>query len=207
MPPKPVLFTTAALVVLFLLGFTAIKGQPDTASEWLAPIGPAVATAGAGLWLFDRYAWRWWGVHPLHARPILHGTWQGELVSDWVNETGERIPPDPNVFLVVRQRFWHVSVRLLTKESASVSTLADFKTDGDGVHQLVYVYGNTPRPEVRDRSKLHCGAVVLTAPRDAGHGIEGYYFTDRKTVGEMRFDRRFSELVESYSAALRLLGS
>ena len=207
MPPKPVLYTTAGLVVLVLLGVTAIRGHaPETASEWLSPIGPAVTVAATGLWLFDRVAWRWPGIRRLHGRPVLHGTWHGELASDWVNpKTSQGIPPDPNVFLVVRQRFWHVTVRLLTKESSSASMLANFKAAADGVHQLIYVYANTPRPEVRHRSELHYGAVVLGAPRDANQGVEGHCFTDRKTRGEMRFRTRFTSMVETYTAGMELL--
>jgi hypothetical protein len=207
MPAKAVLYVVAALVVL-VLGLTAFRGAPDTPAEWLAPIGPAVAVAPAGLVAFDRWLWRWPGICKLHARPVLHGTWHGTLASDWVNpETGEGIPPDDDVFLVVRQRFWQVGVRLLTKESRSSSTVAAFKTDCDGVHQLYYVYANTPRPEVRYRSELHLGTVVLGAPRDLSQGLEGHYFTDRKTGGEMHFRERHKKLIETHAAGRDLVES
>lgn len=139
MPPRVVLQTVAALVVLMLVGFTAWRGAPDTAADWTAPIAPSVALAGVGLWVFDRYAWRWRGVRNLVARPVLDGTWHGELASDWVNpQTGQRVEPDANVFLVVRQRYWSITVRMLTKESASASLRADLTKYEDGVHQLVY---------------------------------------------------------------------
>jgi hypothetical protein len=208
MPPRPVLYTTAVLVVLVLLGLSALRGAPDTAAEWLAPIGPAVALAAVGLVGFDRWAWRQPGVCKLHSRPVLHGTWHGTLASDWVNpKTGEGIPPDDDVFLVVRQRFWDVGVRLLTKESQSASMVASFKTDRDGVHQLLYVYANTPRTEVRNRSELHVGTVVLGAPRDPRHGLEGHYFTDRKTRGEMRFREHYTELVETHARGREVVAS
>src|SRR4051812_47720370 len=137
MPPKAVLQTVAALVILALIGLTALRGAPDTLSEWLAPIAPAGAVAGSGLWVFDRDAWRWPGIRKLTGRPVLHGTWHGTLASSWKNPaTGEQVPPDPDVFLVIRQRFWSVSVRQLTKESASASMTASLTKDDDGVHQL-----------------------------------------------------------------------
>jgi SMODS-associating 2TM, beta-strand rich effector domain len=208
-PAKSILYVVAALVVAALLVYTAARGhQPENTSEWLSPIGPAVALAGVGLWLFDMYVWRWPGICRLVGRPVLHGTWHGELASDWVDpQTEERIPPDPDVFLVVRQRFWQVSVRLLTKESASASMLANFTKGSDGVHQLVYVYGNTPRPEVRERSEVHYGAVVLKAPRDRDQGLEGDYFTDRKTRGEMYFRQHYKKLVETHAAGRALVAT
>lgn len=206
MPPKVALHTVAVLVVLTLVGVTAVRGAPDTVSEWMAPIAPAVAVAWAGLWLFDRYAWRWPGVRSMVGRPVLDGTWHGELASDWVNpRTGAGVPPDPEVFLVVRQRYWSVTVRMLTKESASASLRADLTKYEDGVHQLVYLYGNTPRQQFRHRSGVHYGGAVLTAPKDHQHGIEGHYFTDRKTCGDMRFHTRYTTHVETHAAGLRLL--
>lgn len=207
MPARAVLYVVAGLVVAALVGYSAVRGHdPQSATEWLSPVGPAVTVAGIGLWLFDRWVWRLPGICTLHGRPVLHGTWHGELVSDWVDpQTQQRMNPDRNVFLVVRQRFWHISVRFVTKESSSESFLANFKAHGDGVHQLVYVYANTPHAEVRLRSEIHYGAVVLDAPRDRSADIEGSYFTDRKTRGDMRFTRHFGELVATYSRGRALV--
>lgn len=201
MPPKIVLQTVATLVVAILLGLTALRGAPDTPGEWLAPIGPAVAVASAALWLFDRHAWRWRGIRTLARRPELHGTWHGELASHWVDpKTGQRIAADPDLFLVVRQCYWSISARLLTKESASASQVARLTTEDDDVRSLIYVYANTPRVDVRHRSAPHFGAVVLAAPRNRTDGLEGSYFTDRTTRGELRFRRHYPRLVETHTA-------
>lgn len=207
MPTKNVLYFAAGVVVATLFVYSLIRGRaPDSASEWLSPIGPAVAATGVALWVWDRYVWRWPGICRLAGRPVLHGTWHGELASDWVNpETKERVSPDPDVFLVVRQRFWQVSVRLLTKESSSASVFANFKKDADGVHHLAYVYANTPKAEVRHRSAVHDGAVVLTAPRDRAQGVQGHYFTERKTRGDMRFRDHYKKLVETHDAGRELV--
>lgn len=201
MPARTVLYFVAGVVVAAFVLYSAIRGHaPESATEWLAPIGPAASGAAVCLWLWDRWVWRWPAVCKFHGRPVLHGTWQGELASEYERpETEEQIPPDPDVFLVVRQTFWAISVRLLTKESSSVSMFASLKEDGDGVHQLIYVYANTPRAEVRARSNPHYGAVVLNAPRDRTAGLFGYYFTDRYTRGEMRFGRHSKKLIETHA--------
>lgn len=207
MPARTALYVVSALVVAGLLLDSVIRGHsPNTASEWLAPIGPAVTVALAVLWIFDRWAWRQFGIWHFTGRPVLHGTWHGELASDWKDEaTGEKIEPDPDVFLVVRQRFWSISARLLTNESKSKSLFAELTADADGVCQLLYVYDNRPEAEVRHRSQPHFGAVVLTAPRSRTDGIVGQYFTDRKTTGDMRFPVHFPQLVESHAAGQALL--
>jgi len=207
MPSKVVLQATAFTVVVAALIMSAIRGSaPDTLSEWLAPVGPAVVAAGAGLWLFDRHAWRWPGLRRLVGRPLLHGTWHGTLASRWVNpDTNEGIAPDPSVFLVVRQRYWSVTVRQLTRESGSASIRADLYCNPDRVWQLVYLYSNVPRAEFRHRSEIHYGAAVLTAPGN-GEAVAGHYFTDRNTMGDMTFPRHFAALVETHDGGMRLLG-
>lgn len=209
MPARTALYVVSVLVVVGLLLDSAIRGHsPQTASEWLVPIGPAVTVAAAGLWVFDRWAWRQFGIWRLLGRPVLHGTWHGELVSDWSDPaTGRQVDPDPDVFLVVRQRFWSVSARLLTNESKSSSLFAELTADPDGVCQLVYLYANQPQAEVQHRSMPHYGAVVLNAPQNRADGIEGQYFTDRKTKGDMRFQTHLPKVVESHSAARGLLDS
>jgi hypothetical protein len=128
------------------------------------------------------------------------------LASSWVDPaTREQIAPDPDVFLVIRQRFWSVSARLLTNESTSSSLFAELTAGEDGVYQLLYIYVNHPQAAVEHRSKAHYGAVVLTAPRSRKDGLEGQYFTGRKTTGDMRFHVHRRQLVETYAAANRLV--
>lgn len=207
MPSKVVVQVVALVVVLTGAILALLHGHaPRSAADWLAPIGPAVAAAGALLWAFDRYVWRWRGIHRLVGRPILDGTWHGELASRWVDpETGARVPPTPDVFLVVRQRYWQVTARFFSRESSSESLSAELKRADDGVCQLIYVYRSIPRPGVRDHSPIHSGTVFLNAPKEQEDGLEGEYFTGRATTGELRFSRRFKTHIESYGAGLRLL--
>lgn len=207
MPARNALYVVAALSIAGLAISTSFYGHPPRSlSEWLAPLGPSVAVAVVGLWAFNRWIWRLPLVRNLHGRPLLRGTWHGELASERVDpSTDLRVPPDPDVFLVVRQEFWDLSVRMLTKESKSYSLSAAIRPGGDGVSELVYLYCNTPRMQVRHRSEMHYGAVVLTAPSDNGAGLEGHYFTDRSTRGELHFSRRFAKPVETHDAGRKLV--
>lgn len=208
MPARAGLYVTALLVVGGLVLGSVLRGQPPSSpSEWLSPIGPSVALAAAALWLFDRWAWRQIGIRRLVRRPVLHGTWHGEITPKWIDpRTNKTVESDTDVFLVIRQTFWSISVRLLTNESTSKAVHAELVRDGDGVCELVYVYSNKPQSSVSHRSKQHHGAVVISAPRNGSDGIEGNYFTDRKTVGDMRFHKHFSRLIETHSAGLGLVG-
>ena len=135
----------------------------------------------------------------------MRGTWRGRLVSNWKNpETGQRIELDPEVYLVVRQTFWSVTANLITKESKSCSTTATIEDDGCGQYQFVAQYRNTPRASVRERSEVHHGSFKLDVGGELVDRLEGYYWTDRNTMGELEFDRRSSKAVNSFTHAQAL---
>lgn len=61
-----------------------------------------------------------------------------------------------------------------------------------------------------DRSQLlplRYGAVVLAAPVDRTAGLEGHYFTDRNTRGELSFRRHFKRAVETHAAGRQFVES
>ena len=202
MRPSRLLIQALVLLVagVYLVPYL-IRGLPT--SELFAPIG---AAASLFVLAFDHFLWRIPKLgRRLSKRPDLRGTWRGRLASNWKNpETGQRIDPDPEVYLVVRQTFWSVSANLITKESKSCSTTATIEDDGCGQYQLVAQYRNTPRAGVRERSEVHHGSFKLDIGGEPVDRLEGYYWTDRNMMGELEFDRRSKETVDSHKHAQRL---
>lgn len=202
MRPSKLLIQTLVLIVagVYLASYL-IRGLPT--SELFAPIGAAGSVTSVFVLAFDHYFWRLPAIgRRLSKRPNLRGTWRGRLASSWVDPTtSKRIDPDPEVYLVVRQTFWSVTVNLITKESKSCSTTATIEDDGCGQYQLVAQYRNTPRASVRERSEVHYGSFKLDIAGEPVDRLEGYYWTDRSTMGELDFDRRAQQAVDSYKHA------
>src|SRR5215213_7478472 len=125
MRPSRILIQAIVFVVagVYLAAFL-IQGLPT--GDLLKPLGAATSVAGLFVIAFDMWLWRAPKVGRLVSkRPDVRGTWCGTLASHWVDpETGERVAPDPEVYLVVRQTFWSVSANLITRESKSCSTTA-----------------------------------------------------------------------------------
>lgn len=205
MRPSRVFVQAIVLVVagVYLVAFLA-RGLPTT--ELFAPIGAASSAASLLVLAFDHFLWRLPRIgRKLSKRPDMRGTWRGRLSSNWVNpETGQRIDPDPEVYLVVRQTFWSVTANLITKESRSCSTTATLEDDGCGQYQFVAQYRNTPRASVRERSEVHHGSFKLDVGGEPVDRLEGYYWTDRNTMGELEFDRRSGKAVDSFTHAQAL---
>lgn len=205
MRPSRVFVQAIVLVVagVYLVAFLA-RGLPTT--ELFAPIGAASSAASLLVLAFDHFLWRLPRIgRKLSKRPDMRGTWRGRLASNWVNpETGQRIDSDPEVYLVVRQTFWSVTANLITKESKSCSTTATLEDDGCGQYQFVAQYRNTPRASVRERSEVHHGSFKLDVGGEPVDRLEGYYWTDRNTMGELEFDRRSGKAVDSFTHAQAL---
>jgi predicted pore-forming effector associated with SMODS systems len=162
-----------------------------------------VVTAMAVSWsAFDRWVWRW---QPLSgwfvSRPDLQGTWKGKLASNWEDSnTGERTQ-QIQVYVVVRQTYSKVAIRLFTAESSSQSSSAQVNYDEERVYTVAATYTNTPRILNRNRSPMHRGAVVFQVVGGPPVALTGEYWTDRETKGEITLGARCDTLADSFDQA------
>jgi hypothetical protein len=153
---------------------------------------------------------RIWQKFPFIARktfPDLNGTWEGTLVSTWIDpETYKRPPPIPAT-VWIRQNLFSVSVRLRTGESTSYSTRCLLEADHDaGRFRIWYSYDNRPKAEVAYRSARHEGVAWLETDIDADpNRLTGLYYSDRRTTGDMSFCRVSRELSTEVPSAPRPL--
>lgn len=173
---------------------------------WFRPFSIVVGVLLLLLGAFDLWAWRWRVLHGWFVpRPDLRGTWRVELQSDWKNPATNTVVGPIVAYLVVRQTFSTVSVRMLTAESASELVGAEINKASDGTYRLAAVYRNEPKLSVRDRSPIHYGAFVLDVQGDPVNDLAGYYWTDRNSRGELRTLARKASTAASFKEAQQLL--
>jgi len=192
------LLLVAAVVwgVLLLLQGVAVQ------LSWLRPISVVTGILLLGLAVFDLYLWKLpilqsWFVK----RPFIAGTWQAELKSNWVNPAaGTTIAPVTG-FMVIRQTFSRLSLRLITSESQSELLGAEILRADDGTYRLMGVYRSEPKLSVRDRSPIHYGGLVLQVIGSPAIGLEGHYWTDRSTAGEIALSKRRKKLASDMASA------
>lgn len=118
--------------------------------------------------------------------PNLNGTWLGFIHSDWVNpETGNKPDPIP-VMLTVNQSFFHISCVMHTSEMRSNSYAEGFMIDNDRqIKQLAYSYTSKPRVSLSERSIPHDGSGVFQIIESPKLKLNGRYWTERLTKGEI----------------------
>lgn len=138
--------------------------------------------------IFVKWAWKWKIFYPwLVPFPNLSGEWQGFLKSNWKEKSLDLIPTE----VKISQTFFNVQVRIKTGESRSHSTGASFDIDKErGLQQLFYSYINTPKSSVRNRSEIHYGTTLLTFNGFTVTEMEGEYWTDRETTGEIKLTKK-----------------
>lgn len=162
---------------------------------------PEVFTIYSGFHLaFISWAWRLSFFHGwLVPLPDLQGTWAGTAQSTWADPaTDERRPPFP-VLLVIRQSFTSVSCVLYSKESSSFSSAAQIIGEEDSLPpRLSFTYSNRPKATIRDRSQMHDGAAILRIVKASPRVLEGEYWTDRKTTGDLHLLFRSKNLSDHF---------
>ncbi|WP_456316488.1 Cap15 family cyclic dinucleotide receptor domain-containing protein [Streptomyces luteolus] len=142
---------------------------------------------GLAVVVFDRWMWRWPGIHRLVGRPRLDGTWHVELRP----HPDSRIPRGGNrgpihAYMLIEQTYWSLHAVLMTAESSSSSRTAAVRgNQGSQRHVLEFVYGNEPRLEHQPRSRSHTGTCLLTITERIPQTLSGRYWTDRLTMGDM----------------------
>lgn len=170
-------------------------------ASYLRPYSFAVGAVILCFLAFEQWLWRVKPIARLVSRPVLRGTWKGQLMSSWIDPaTGKQILPI-DAFLVIRQTYSTISVSLVTAESASISLVASLDAPRGAVTTVSATYRNSPRLLLQDRSRIHHGAVVLEVHESPTSRLTGAYWTDRDTKGELRFEGRSPRLHTDFAGA------
>lgn len=175
-----ILISSVYSIVLFALGF-------DLPTWWRFVVSflPTLTVLGVVGW--DLWVWRWPGVQGLVRRPDLRGLWRVSLTphpDSVIPEGGNRGPID--AFLEIKQSFWAVHLRLYTEQSSSKSTATTWLPAYESsVDNLTFTYDNVPKMSESHRSMRSAGACNLIPASLKPNEIEGTYFTDRFTKGDL----------------------
>ena len=133
--------------------------------------------------------------------PDLNGTWKVAIRPT----APESSPQKVVAYMVIRQTFSTISLRLLTAESHSEALSAHVVRRDDGTYSLASVYRNTTRLQVREHSPLHHGALILDVHGDPPDSLAGQYWTDRLSQGELVLSARSPKLAHSFEQAAKLI--
>lgn len=193
---KAIIYTAVAAWAIVLL----VSGH-KLSSDLLRPLSTVTSVVVLLSIAFELWLWKLPFLHGwLVKRPVIEGTWRAELRSSWKDASGGTIPPVEG-YVVIRQTFLNLSLRLHTKESSSHLVGTEIVCSVDGLYCVSGVYRNEPRYEDRSHSPIHYGAVWLQVIDRPAQMLEGHYWTDRNTAGAMRLTERQRKKFQDFQSA------
>src|SRR6266851_2100908 len=153
---KAIIYTAVAVWAIVLL----VSGQ-KLSSNLLRPVSMVTSIVVLLSIAFELWLWKLPFLHGwLVKRPVIQGTWRAELRSNYKDASGAPIPPIQG-YMVIRQTFLKLSLRLHTQESSSQLIGTEIVCSVDGIYCVSGVYRNEPRYQDRSHSPIHYGAVWL----------------------------------------------
>lgn len=187
---------SALIAIAFVLWYVLLIVNGLTPSiEWFKPYSMVIGLLGIILIVFERWAWKLPILHDWFVpRPNLSGTWEVTLQSGWGDKKGKQRASPIHGYMTVRQTYSTLSMHLMTEESSSEFIASSVVRSDDGTYQVAALYRNTPKVLIQDRSRIHHGGMLLRVLGNPPYSLEGYYWTDRDTQGEMRLSNRRTQL-------------
>lgn len=161
-------------------------------------INLAIGATILGLPLFENLLWKFQIFRPWPISiPNLSGTWEGEIISNWVEPDSPQKFPAIKAYLIIRQTFSTIHVTLVTQQSSS-NLLSGKLYPKDDVYQLVGIYMNISKQSYRQKSPIHYGGLLLNIYEKDVMVLEGSYWTDRCSDGEIKFSRRIKKVCSNF---------
>jgi hypothetical protein len=178
-----------------------VPSRSSLKASYLRPYSFAVAVVILLLFAFEQRLWRIRPLARLLHCPVLRGTWKGQLQSNWIDPATDHGIPPIDLYVVVRQTYSTISLRLMTRESTSRSLVASLAAPHDDVPRLASTYQNIPGLLIQDRSRIHHGALMLEVYGNPANRLSGSFWTDRDTKGQVSLNSRSQKLYTSFEEA------
>ena len=193
--------TSLVWIGLLTLAVLQLLSGNSIGPDWFKPLSTVVTVTVLAIAVGDRYLWRFWPLNPYAFHmPVIAGTWRCV-----VRPTDQANPQRQiEAYVVIRQTFSTLRVRLFTSESESESLAANVRHCDDETFSAAWVYHATPRMTMRDNSPLHHGGVLLRIHGEPVNSLAGEYWTDRHTQGELELTERRRHLASKFDDAKQL---
>ena len=154
-------------------------------ATFFAPLSLVVGLLMGFIFAFNTWIWRWPLIRSLAGRPDLRGTWRGFVRSN-AKTSNHNVNSEPiEIFVIIRQTFSTIHLRLLSPESQSFSLATTLFEEATEQFALTWIFRNEPRLLVQDRSRAHLGGGLLRVSGETSSSMSGHYWTDRNTSGEI----------------------
>jgi len=173
-----------------------LSSGEELKASWARSAGLAASIVVLLLLAFDRWLWRLPILRQLTRRPVLHGTWKTELRTSF----GQRANENIEAYLVIRQTFSRIVVTMLFDRSRSGSMTGSL-VEENGRRVLYYVFRSEKQTLARDGNPSSRGAAELIVATTPSLHLEGDYWMEVGTRGQVKSVGHSRKLYDTYQAA------
>jgi SMODS-associating 2TM, beta-strand rich effector domain len=152
--------------------------------------------------IFDNWLWHFRWIRRVVHRPLLAGTWKGQLVSLRTSAAGTEESHTLPVLLVIRQTYLTLSITMISAESKSRSIGALLQRNTNDDFTTFYHYDNVPALEYRHESPRHAGSATLDIAGLTPTSLNGEYWTDRRSRGHFKVNKISTKRFGSWTDAV-----
>jgi SMODS-associating 2TM, beta-strand rich effector domain len=190
------------IVVLAIWVLVSVFQGVSRPTHLFGTLSYVVSGTSCILLIWERWLWQCGIFRPwLTDRPVLRGTWKGEVRSNWPAPDAWIASGPIEAYLVIRQTFSSLDVRMFSLESESISLSASLVFVAPGLQTLFVVYRNEPRSLLLERSPVHYGGLRLHVRGSHVERLDGNYWTDRLSKGEVDFVARVKKTSIDFNSA------
>jgi predicted pore-forming effector associated with SMODS systems len=173
-----------------------IEGVPVSVT-WLQSFSIVQLVVSGGIVLFNRVLWRLPLVSTLVGRPVIQGTWRGEIYSSFVDT------PIPS-YLSIRQTYSRIELYVITAKGRSHTRACQWGATDGGSPGVFYIYQLVPDILGRADDPVRFGGGVLEISNGPSLQLHGPYWTDARTLGRLSFAEKSKKVCTDLHGAERL---
>lgn len=182
---------TAGLAIAVFAVLVVLEGQAFWSNAWSVAMRAIGWTTIVRL-AYVRWIWKWAilsACERVHSVPNLEGSWVGTFHSTGNHKTPEDRREGDIEVEITQPTIHTVKVTRRSDESVSHSFAETFERGEDGAVYLTYSYQSVPKAAVRDRSGISYGTARLVLRRGKPCRLEGSYWSDQKTTGDLNLSK------------------
>lgn len=201
---KNIVSITIAIAAVISLLYIFIQDAKMTLTNFGRAVSFGISITTLFWTFYFTTGWKWNFTNWVFYRPNINGTWSGNLISDYIDEAGNKISPI-EFYIVIRQSFIRIHFTTFTKDFVGVSYAETFSLDKDkGLKNVAFLYKKDSSQSNDEHLREGATELRLILSKNEKK-LEGKYWSNTKTQGNINVNFITGDHVDSFENAKKLI--
>lgn len=200
---KNIVFISIALAAIIAVLYLYILSADLSLANFARAISFGITITTFFWTYYFMKGWKWKISNWIFYRPDINGTWAGTIISDYIDENGNKVPPI-EFYIVVRQSFIRIHFTTFTNNFVGVSYAETFALNEDkGLKNVAYLYKKDSTQTNDEHLREGATELRLIIGKDEKK-LEGKYWSNTKTQGTISVTLISEKHVDSFINAKKI---